>query len=136
MTLDAEREIEMFLTEYYRAFTCGEYERIAAEMYRAPVLMTTDEGVQDLLSQDQVRTMFEKTGATLAADGYASSELLRLEISVLSGTTALAATRFRRVRKDGSVIVEAGATYTLVREGSWRVSAAVLHDPDRLVALG
>lgn len=136
MTTDAKSEIEAFLTEYYRAFTTGEYKRIAAEMYRAPVLMTTDEGVQDLLSQDQVEAMFQKTGAALAADGYATSELLRLEVSVLSDTTALVATCFRRLRKDGSVIVEAGATYTLVREGSWQVSAAVLHDTDRLVALG
>ncbi len=134
---DDHREIEAFLSGYFAAFVAGEYDRIAGEMYRVPVVMTSDEGVRVLGSPAEIEGMFKSAAAALAADGYANSELLETKISVLNQTTALAATRFRRVRQDGSLIVEAGATYTLLCEGGqWRVSAAALHDTECLVSLG
>ena len=128
--------IQDFLAEYYRAFAAGDYARIAAEMYRAPVTMTTDEQVDVFRDTAEVEAMFKQTGEALVADGYSHSEMLAAEISVLNQSTAFAATRFRRVRKDGSIIVEAGATYQLLQEeGRWRIHAALLHPADRVLAL-
>ncbi len=132
---DTRQAIEAFFEEYYAAFSRGDCKRIAREMVRAPALMTSPEQVLTLPDEAAVLATYQKIRDDLGADGYSHSELLASDISVLSPTTALAATRFRRVRGDGSVIVEAGATYTLVREGGWRVAAAVVHPGDRLVSL-
>ncbi len=55
---------------------------------------------------------------------------------MLNDITALAATRFRRLRHDDSEIVNAGATYWLLRESDrWQVCAATVHPGERLVAV-
>jgi hypothetical protein len=133
---EAEHAITDFLHEYYNAFAAAEYGRIALEMCRAPLVMTTAERVDTFAIHSEIEAMFKATGTALVADGYSHSELLGSEISVLSDTTALAATRFRRLRRDGSVILEAGATYTLLCEDTrWRINAAILHDTEHIVSL-
>lgn len=133
---DAVREIEQFLAAYYAAFASGAYHRIASEMIHAPAVLTTGERVDVLATSGEVEKMFQTMGAALVADGYASSELLASEITVLNDLTALAATRFRRLRHDGSEIINAGATYWLLYEaGRWKISAATVHAGDRMVAV-
>ncbi len=132
---DARAAIDAFFERYYGAFSGDDCERIAREMVRAPAVMATPDGVLTLSDEASVLATYQKIRGDLAADGYSHSELLESHISVLGPTTALVATRFRRVRGDGSVIVEAGATYTLVYEGQWRIASAMVHPGDRLVSL-
>lgn len=120
--------------EYLDAFaSCGRGESETASLltyYGVPLLLTTDDGVFALTSGEQVVAAVQRQVDGMRAAGYARSEILSSEITVLNATSALYRGTFSRHRSDGGEIGRLTATY-LVTVGpvGRRISVLAVHSP-------
>jgi hypothetical protein len=118
--------------EYLRAFAAlgrGEENdpRRLLDYYAVPLLLTTDDAVVALMSEDEVVDAVRRQIGVLRADGYDRSDALASELSVLNARTALHAAEFARRRADGSEIGRVAATYLItVGAVGRRISALVV----------
>ena len=120
--------------EYLNAFAaCGRGESDTTSLlayYGAPLLLTTDDRFFALTSGDQVVAAGQQQVDGMRAAGYARSEILGSEVTVLNSTSALYRGTFSRQRSDGGEISRLTATY-LVTDGPMgrRISALAVHSP-------
>ena len=84
--------------------------------FGVPLLLTTDGGYVALTSEEQVVAGLQPQIGQMRAAGYARSEILGAEITVLNATSALYQGKISRQRGDGSEISLLVATY-LVTDG-------------------
>ena len=84
--------------------------------FGVPLLLTTDGGYFALASEEQVVAGLQPQIGQMRAAGYARSEILGAEITVLNATSALYQGKISRQRGDGSEISLLVATY-LVTDG-------------------
>jgi hypothetical protein len=127
-------EVSRWFGEYLDAFaSCGRGESETASLltyYGVPLLLTTDDGVFALTSGEQVVAAVQRQVDGMRAAGYARSEILSSEITVLNATSALYRGTFSRHRSDGGEIGRLTATY-LVTVGpvGRRISVLAVHSP-------
>ena len=84
--------------------------------FGVPLLLTTDGGYFALASEEQVVAGLQPQVGQVRAAGYARSEILGAEITVLNAISALYQGKISRQRGDGSEISLLVATY-LVTDG-------------------
>lgn len=117
---------------YLDAFAaCGRGESDTSsllEYYGVPLLLTTDGGFFALTSEDQVVAAVQGQVDGMRAAGYARSEILGSEVTVLNSTSALYRGTISRQRSGGSEINRLTATY-LVTDGATgrRISVLAVH---------
>ncbi len=117
---------------YLDAFAaCGRGESGTSsllEYYGVPLLLTTDGGFFALTSEDQVVAAVQGQVDGMRAAGYARSEILGSEVTVLNSTSALYRGTISRQRSDGGEINRLTATY-LVTGGATgrRISVLAVH---------
>ena len=127
-------DVSRWFGEYLDAFAaCGRGERDTASLlayYGVPLLLTTDDGLLVLTSDDQVVAVVQRQVDGMRAADYDRSEILDFEVTVLNATSALYRGSFSRQRSDGGEIGRLTATY-LVTEGpvGRRISALAVHSP-------
>lgn len=127
-----EREVHAWFAEYLDAFSaCGRGDGEVASLldfYGVPLLLTTDNGLIPLSSEDQVVAAAQGLIDDARASGYHHSDVLSAHATVLNAASVLYRGTFSRHRADGSEINRLTATY-LVTEGDpgRRISALVLH---------
>ena len=127
-------EVGRWFGEYLEAFaSCGRGESETASLlayYGVPLLLTTDGGVFALTSGDQVVAAVQRQVEGMRAAGYARSEILSSEVTVLNATSALYRGTFSRQTSDGGEISRLAATY-LVTVGATgrRISMLAVHSP-------
>lgn len=127
-------DVNDWFAEYLAAFAaCGRGEDDAVSLlayYGVPLLITTDDGFFALASEDQVVAAVQPQLDGMRATGYARSEVLRIEISVLNSTSALIRGMFSYRRSDGAEIRQVLLTY-LVTDGTVgrRISVLAVHNP-------
>ena len=106
--------------EYLDVFAaCCRGERDASALlgyFGVPLLLTTDGGFFALTSEEQVVAGLQPQVAQMSAAGYARSEVVGAEVTVLNSTSALYQGKISRQRGDGSEISLLVATY-LVTDG-------------------
>lgn len=118
--------------EYLEAFAaCGRGESETASLlayYAVPQLVTTDGGFFALTTAAQVVASVQPQIDGMRAAGYARSEVLDAQVTVLNGTSALYRATMSRQRGDGSEISQLVATY-LVTDGPTgrRISVLAVH---------
>jgi hypothetical protein len=118
--------------EYLDAFAaCGRGESDTTSLlayYGVPLMVTTDEGISPLTSDDQVVAAVHGQVEAMRASGYSRSETLDSQVTVLNATSALYRGTFSRQRGDGGEISRLTATY-LVTDGpaGRRISALAVH---------
>ncbi len=122
--------------EYLEAFAaCGRGEQDVAALlgyYGVPLLLTTDAGFFALASDDQVVAAVRQQVDGMRAAGYARSETLGSEVTVLNSRSALYRGTFSRRGRDDGEIGRLTATY-LVTDGAAgrRISVLAVHSvPD------
>ena len=100
--------VSRWFGEYLDAFAaCGRGESDTGSLlayYGVPLLLTTDEGVFALASDDQVVAAVQQQVDGMRAAGYNGSEILDSEVTVLNSTSALYRGTFSRYRSDGGEI--------------------------------
>ena len=120
--------------EYLDAYAaCGRGERDTAELlayYGVPLLVTTDDGFFPLTSDDQVLAVMLHQIDGMRVAGFARSEALGSEITVLNSTSALYRGTYSWQKSDGAEIRRVTLTY-LVTDGpaGRRISALLVHSP-------
>lgn len=120
--------------EYLDAFAaCGRGEGDASSLlgyYGVPLLLTTDDGFFALTSDDQVVATVRQQVEGMRAVGYARSEIIGSEVTIVNSTSALYRGTFSRQRADGGEIGRLTATY-LVTDGAAgrRISVLAVHSP-------
>ncbi len=125
-------EVSRWFGEYLDAFaSCGRGEADTPSLlayYGVPLLLTTDDGFYALTSVDQVAAALQPQVDGMRAAGYARSETLSSEVTVLNSTSALYRGTFSRRRSDGKEISQLTATY-LVTVGpvGRRISVLAVH---------
>jgi hypothetical protein len=133
VTVDSS-EVNRWFSEYLDAFAaCGRGEKDAAFLlayYGVPLLLTTDDEFFALMSGDQVVAAVQQQVDGMRAAGYARTETLGSEVTVLNATSALYRGTFSRRRSDGGEIGRLTATY-LVTSGAAgrRISVLAVHSP-------
>jgi hypothetical protein len=124
--------VSRWLGEYLEAFaSCGRGESETASLlayYGVPLLLTTDDGFFALTSGEQVVAAVQRQVDGMRAAGYARSDTLSSEVTVLNATSALYRGTFSRRRSDGGEINRLTATY-LVTVGAVgrRISVLAVH---------
>src|SRR5215470_3727367 len=127
-------EVSGWFDEYLVAFgACGRGETDTSSLlafYGVPMLLTTDDGFLALTSSDEVVAAVQPQVDGMRAAGYARSEILHSEVTVLNATSALYRGIFSHHRSDGGEIRRLTATY-LVTDGaaSRRISVLAVHSP-------
>lgn len=127
-------DLSRWFGEYLDGFAaCGRGERDPASLlayYGVPLLLTTDDGVVALTSDNQVVAVAQQQADGMRAADYHRSEVLDSEATVLNATSALYCGTFSRQRRDGGEIGRLTVTY-LVTDGpiGRRISALVVHSP-------
>ena len=113
-------DVTRWFGEYLDVFAeCCRGERDTGALlgyFGVPLLLTTDGGYFALTSGEQVVAGLQPQIGQMRAAGYARSEILGAEITVLNATSALYQGKISRRRGDGSEISLLVATY-LVTDG-------------------
>ena len=125
-------DVSRWFGAYLDAFAaCGRGESDTSsllEYYGVPLLLTTDGGFFALTSEDQVVAAVQGQVDGMRAAGYARSEILGSEVTVLNSTSALYRGTISRQRSGGGEINRLTATY-LVTDGATgrRISVLAVH---------
>jgi hypothetical protein len=133
MAVDSS-DVSRWFGAYLEVFAaCGRGERDTGsllEYYGVPLLLTTDDGFFAPTSGDQVVAAVQRQVDGMRAAGYARTEILGSEVTVLNSTSALYRGTFSRQRSDGGEISRLTATYLVTDgEAGRRISALVVHSP-------
>lgn len=126
-----DRDLSQWFGEYLEVFAaCGRGESDTSALlayYGVPLLLSTDDQLFTLTSEDQVVAAAQQQASGVGAD-YDHSEVLDSEVARLNATSALYRRTLSRLRSDGSEIGRLTATY-LVTEGpdGRRISALAVH---------
>jgi len=124
--------LSKWFDEYLDTFAaCARGDREIASLldyYGVPLIITSDEGVVALTSDDQVAGVAQGQLDGLRATGYHHSDELHSEITVLNSASALYRGTFSRRDRNGGEIAKVTVTY-LVADGpsGLRISLVAAH---------
>jgi hypothetical protein len=127
-------DVSEWFGEYLDAYAaCGRGESDTGSLlgyYGVPLLLATDGGFFALMTGDQVVAAVHQQVEGMRAAGYARTEILGSEITVLNTTSALYRGTFSRRSSGGGEIGRLTATY-LVTDGAAgrRISVLAVHTP-------
>jgi hypothetical protein len=114
MPLSAEA-VNRWFDEYldtYAACTRGEREMAALlSHYGVPMVLTTDEGVVTLMTDDEAAAVMQSQVDGLRAQRYHHTDVLHSEVTVLNSTSALYRTSLSRRNLDGGEFDRPTITY-------------------------
>lgn len=122
-----------FLDDYCAAFRPGNIAAIA-KLYHLPVTMMVGEQISTLNSEQRVVDMLEAIVRSLVARGFDHSRVDDCYIHPLTSNSALISATFSRLKTDGTVLEQLGATYTVVNtDDGYRIAVLVAHDVGHVI---
>ncbi len=127
-------DVSRWFEGYLDAFSaCGRGERdvdALLEYYAVPLLLTTDGGFFALTSGEQIVAGVRPQVDGMRAAGYARTEVLGSEVTIVNATSALYRGAYAYRRSDGGEIRRLAVTY-LVTDGpvGRRISVLAVHSP-------
>jgi len=118
-------EVTAFLVSYVASFSDQDVKTIAEKVYANPSFSLSAKGII-ALSSDQLAANFAGAFKELEKEQYDHSELSAPWVCVLNAKNAIAGGKFKRIRKDGSVLLDAAASYLFIdtSEG-WRIAGPI-----------
>jgi len=124
--------VSRWFDEYLEAFaSCGRGESETASLlayYGVPLLLTTDDRFLVLASGDQIIAAVQGQIDGMRAAGFARTEVLSAETSVVNSKSALLRETFIYRRNDGGEIRRLTATYLVtVGASGRRISVLAVH---------
>ena len=116
MSLDAAT-VNRWIDEYLEAFAaCTRGDRdmsVLLGRYGVPLIITTDDGVITLMTDDEAAAVMQSLVDGLRANGYDHTDVLHSEVSVVNSTSALYRCTLSRRNRDGTEIGRPTITYLL-----------------------
>jgi hypothetical protein len=116
MSLDAAT-VNRWIDEYLEAFAaCTRGDRdmsVLLGRYGVPLIITTDDGVITLMTDDEAAAVMQSLVDGLRANGYDHTDVLHSEVSVLNSVSALYRGTLSRRNRDGGEIDCPTITYLL-----------------------
>jgi hypothetical protein len=116
MSLDAAT-VNRWIDEYLEAFAaCTRGDRdmsVLLSRYGVPLIITTDDGVITLMTDDEAAAVMQSLADGLRANGYDHTDVLHSEVSVLNSVSALYRGTLSRRNRDGGEIDCPTITYLL-----------------------
>lgn len=119
---------------YLDAFAaCGRGEQAVSGLlayYGVPLLLTTDAGFFALTSAEQIVAAVQPQIDRMRAAGYARSQVLSSDVTVVNGTSAFYRATFAYQQGDGAEITRVTVTYLVTDSAAGRrISVLAVHSP-------
>jgi hypothetical protein len=107
MPLDADA-VNRWFDEYFETFSaCARGDREMSALlshYGIPLILTTDDGVTTLMTDDEAAAVMQSLADGLRANGYDHTKVLHSEVTVLNSTSAIyRGSMSRRSANDGEI---------------------------------
>ena len=119
---------------YIDAFSAGETDVIANDVYAAPSYQLGGNGASVRVTPADTQAAFDATHASLAPERYDRSETDRAEICVINDGTALLSAYFTRYRTDDTVISNGASSYLFAKfDDDWRIVAIMANPAAKLI---
>jgi hypothetical protein len=97
--------VNRWFKEYFATFEgCARGERDMSELlshYGVPMVITSDDGVTTLMTDDEAAAVMQSMVDGLRANGYHHTDVLQAEVSVLNSVSALYRGTLSRRKADG-----------------------------------
>jgi hypothetical protein len=114
MPVDANA-VNRWFDEYFETFSaCARGDRDMSELlshYGLPLILTTDDGVTTLMTDDEAAAVMQSLVDGLRANGFHHTVVLHSEVSVLNATSAIYRGSMSRRSADGGEISTLTITY-------------------------
>lgn len=128
-------EVQNFYAGYVKAFTSQQAQELADNYIIAPVYIQNVDENSLLETKQEVVDYFSNEFSDLSKANYEKSEMLANNFCILSPTTAVVSIAFRRFDSDGKVILQSGATYSLIKHDErWRFTMLSIHPVERVIS--
>jgi len=125
--------IERTYRAYFTVFQAGD-PRAITPYYDIPSLFLSPAGSHALTNVREAEQFFDRLLYGLRARGYARSVISHLQIKSLAEDLALVNVRAERFKRDGELLEQISALYTMRKaEGTWRIASATMYDSDRVL---
>lgn len=127
-----DSDVRKWIGEYLDAFAaCGRGDGDAASLlayYGVPLLVTTDDGLIAVTSEEQVLAVAKQQIDGMRAANYDHTDVLDSDVTVVNAASALYRGEFSRVGAQGDEISRLRLSY-LVTDGpvGCRISALLVH---------
>jgi hypothetical protein len=116
MAIDAAA-VRNWFDGYFETFSaCARGDRDMSELlshYGVPLILTTDDGVTTLMTDDEAAAVMQSLADGLHANGYHHTEVLQSEVSILNATSAVYRGSMSRRNAEGKEIGSPTITYLL-----------------------
>jgi hypothetical protein len=97
--------VNRWFDEYFATFeACARGDRDMSELlshYGVPLILTSDDGVTTLMTDDEAAAVMQSMVGGLRANGYHHTDVLQSEVSVLNSVSALYRGTLSRRNRDG-----------------------------------
>jgi hypothetical protein len=107
--------VDRWFGEYFETFSAcarGDREMSALlSLYGVPLILTTDDGVTTLMTDDEAAAVMQSLADGLRANGYHHTEVQHAEVSVLNSTSAIYRATMSRRNVEGEEIGSPTITY-------------------------
>lgn len=124
-------EVTAFLKSYVDAFSAGDVKTIAGKVYANPSFSLGPKGMT-MLTSEQLAANFAGSFKELEKEQYDHSEFSTPWVCVLNARSAIAGGTFKRIRKDGSVLLDASASYLFINTpDGWRIAGPIGLERDK-----
>ena len=125
-------DVKAVADNYVKIFGQRDLRTIVDKVWAHPAVEIGASGVKMLTPAD-VEANYTKIFADLAKTQYDHSDT-KLSVCVLSPTMAVASGPFRRINKDGSLLMEGGMSYLFTKmSDGWRITTNLGVQPNKIV---
>jgi len=136
-TADTRLVVEEFFNSYLAAFAARDAELVAEKYFLAPMYLKTGSEMVLLRSRESVIEHLSSVFTALSRQSYSRTEIVTKNICVLSNDSAIVSVVLRRYDSEGVVLLDSGASYSIVKLGGhWRFPMAAVHSPELVVLCG
>jgi hypothetical protein len=123
--------IDTVFAEYTRTYALNTGE--AAEFWTAPSIAVLLTDIIVLKTRGDVVNFLSRSLVWLKSLNYSHTETVQFAIKMLNAATALYGAVMRRIRRNGTILEEAGATYMFLKiDGNWRIFEGIITDTDNV----
>lgn len=128
-------EVGNFFDSYLAAFAARDANLVSEQYFVAPMYLRTGNEILLLESRESVIEHLGTVFSALSSQNYSRTEIATKNTCVLTDDAAIVSVVLRRYSSEGVVLLESGASYSIVKlGGSWRIPMASVHTPEMVVS--